>query len=419
MPNEDILIPDPILDDRLEAERIAARLHRSIGNLTAEDADAIIAYGEALRDLIDAVGAINDPLLPELSSARPAEAHIMLLTEIERASSETLYRFNQLPNKVRIGLLRQQGVVLLAATAATTTLLFTKSEDYLDVEVTIPAGTEVTTDDFSLRVTTDTVLVIGSGTGSGSVTATAVDTGDIGRIPAYSFSLLTQALAGLESVTNTSALTGGSDGESEQQGEIRARNEFAIGEHLGSPTDWETWVYFELLRRQGRVTTFEGYLSNFSLGPLGYLLLVVQGADGLAPTQTTLNQIAALINARHVAGLSVSVRGPVYRQFDVEADVKIVRGQGAAALIAKATSNLQTFYNPLRYAYGPDRSERYIGLSDIVGQIEAASPQSISVLTEQNAFAVTIIIDSVRYNQDIKLSIGELPLLGTVTLTEK
>lgn len=417
MPTDEFLLPDPILDDRLEADRIAVRIHRSIGGLTIDDAQLIIDFGEALRSMIVDLGAISDPLLPEMSSARPAEAHTVLLTEIERAFTETLFRFNQVPNKVRIALLRLLGITLRASVAATTTLLFTKTTDYLNIEVTIPGGTEVATDDRKVRVTTDTTLVIPIGTASASVAATTSAEGDIGRLPPNTIGLLLQSVAGIASVRNTTSLTGGADAETPDQGKIRARQEFDIGEHLGSVLDWENWIYFEVLRRKGRVTAFEGFLSDFSKSSLGYLVIVVQGADGLGPTQALVNNVAAVINQRHIAGINVSVRGPQFKAFDISVQVKIALGQNATTLKNRATANLVAMFDPLRFPYGPAETDRFIGLSDIVGQIEAASPQLISVVTIDNRFAVTITVDGTDYQEDIPLVIGEMPALGNVTLT--
>ena len=443
MPTDEVLIPDPVLDNRLEADRVAARIHRSIGGLTVDDAQLIIDYGEALRSMIGAVGTVSDPLLPEFSSARAPEAHTVLLTEIELAYSETLFRFNQIPNKVRIALLRLLGIELRTALAATTTLQFTKADDYLNIEVTIPAGTEVATDDRKVVVTTNVELVIPIGEAAGSVGATVSIEGDIGRLPPNTVGLVLQSIAGVGSVTNTTALTGGADAETADQGKIRARQEFDIGEHLGSSLDWENWIYFEVLRRKGRITSFEGYLSDFSKSSLGYLLLVVQGADGLAPTgqaegsggfnefqfnqnviggpggPSLIDRVAALINQRHVAGLSVAVRGPQFLTFDITASVKTEPGISAATLINKAKSNLSAFYDPLRFPYGPKEIDRFLSISDIVGQIEAASPRLISVARSEGNFAVTIKIDGIEYQEDIPLGIGELPSLGSVTLTSQ
>jgi uncharacterized phage protein gp47/JayE len=417
MPTDEILIPDPVLDDRGEATRIAARIHRSIGGLTVDDAQLIIDFGESLRSMIEEAGAVSEPLLPELSSARPAEAHTVLLTETERLFTETLYRFNQIPNKVRVALLRLLGIALQPAMAATTTLQFTKATAYLNIDVTIPAGTEIATDDRKVIVSTDEALLIEAGQPTGSVTATSIQEGDIGRIPPNSIGLPLQSIAGLASVTNTTNLTGGADAETADQGKIRARQEFTIGEHLGSNIDWENWIYYEVLRRHGRVTAFERYLADFSKSSLGYLLIVVQGSDGQAPTEGLIDSVSAVINQRHVAGLSVAVRGPSYKSFTITATVKVEHGVNAPTLINKAKSNLTAFFDPLQFPYGPSETDRFISVSDIVGQIEAASPRSISVARASGGFAVTITIDGTDFQGDIPLNIGELPELVNITLT--
>jgi hypothetical protein len=223
-------------------------------------------------------------------------------------------------------------------------------------------------------------------------------------------------VAGISAVTNTTKLIGGADAETVDQGKIRAREEMRIGEHLGSAQDFVDYLYFNILRRKGRVTAFESYLSDFSMASLGHLLLIVQGADGLAPNQTLLNSVSAVISQRHVGGIYVTARGPLFKSFDLLIDVMIARGQSATTLINKAKSNLSAFFHPLRFEYGPEFPARYISLSDIVGQVEAASPSLISVGTSQNRFAVKIIIDGTEYQQDIPLTLGELPLLGTVTM---
>ena len=230
MPIDEILIPDLILDDRREADRIAARIHRSVNNPTEGDAQLWIEAGEALLAILAANdGPSDQPLLSELSSASPSEAHIALLREIERANTETLFRFNQLPDKNRIGFLRLLGVSLLPAVPASTTLRFTKTDDYLNIEVVIPAGVPVIDEARAVRVATVEKLVIPSGTASGTVQAVAADTGDI-RLTPNSLGLALESLAGIASVTTTTALTGGADGETVEQGKIRAREEMRIGQ---------------------------------------------------------------------------------------------------------------------------------------------------------------------------------------------
>jgi hypothetical protein len=70
------------------------------------------------------------------------------------------------------------------------------------------------------------------------------------------------------------------------------------------------------------------------------------------------------------------------------------------------------FYNPLTFPYGVNETGRYISISDIVGRIEAASPQGISAKID----SIVITIGDDNFSQDIILSLGELPLLGDVLL---
>lgn len=415
MPIDAELIPDPVLDDRREADRIAARIHRTVNGLTADDAQLIIDYGEALKAMINSAGAVSEPLLPELSSAEPAEAHMMLLTEIEGTFTETLYRFNQLPDKVRIALLRLLGITLQPAVAASCTLQFTKLDDYLNIEVEVPGGVQVRTEDRQVIVETTEDLIIAPGEMTGTVQANALTEGDIRATP-NSIGVALTSLAGIATVTNTATLSGGSAAETAEQGKIRAREEIRIGRHLGSIGDFEDYTYFNVLRRKGRVTGFEGFRADFTTAGLGNALIIVQGVDGLAPTAATLAAVQAVIAERHVAGTVVVARPPVYKTFNITAQVVVATGQSAATLIAKATANLRAFFDPLRFEYGPAFPDRFLSLSDCVGQIEAAGPRQISVKTSAGLFEVSFIVGDQAYHQDLPLEVGELPLLDSVTL---
>jgi hypothetical protein len=415
MPTDVELIPQPVLDARTEEERIAARIHRSVGNLTVEDAQLGIDTYESLKAMLEETGEVDDPLLPEFTSANPASAHTVLLTQTERALTETIYRLNQVPDSVRIAELRLNGVTLLPAVAATTTLLFTKTDDYAAIEVIIPEGTEVQSADRSLRVRTNVELVIADDELSGTVQATAFEEGYISTKKANTIGTLIDSIAGIRSVTNTTVLSGGADAESIQQGEIRAREEKRIGQHLGTKDDWQDHIYFRILRKKGRVTAFENYRSDFTVAGLGYLLLVVQGEDGLAVAPALLDIINDVIDARHIIGIMVSARQPDFVEFDLTIKVRIGVGQSAATLKAKAESNLRARFNPLTFEYGQQFPTRYISLSDIIGQVENAAPNLIDVVFENNQSQITITIDDEDYQSDVTLSLGQMPLLGTVT----
>jgi hypothetical protein len=521
------LIPDPILDDSLEANRIAARIYRSIGGLSQQDCALGVQYFTALSGMLgnnwllsfnctsftltfgdqsssaagpapttvslnqagitaaaiqaalqslSTVGTngvtvvsngdgtytvtfapsapplyeltgtatggattvsatyqpnqIDPPLLPELSSARPAESHIVILTELERMQTYTNFRFNQLPNKVRVGLLRIIGITLIPALAATTTLQFTKTLDFLNIDVTVPSGTGVASLDRTVQVTTDLDLDIPAGTLSATVSATAISAGNIGQIAIGSLGLLLQAIAGIAAVTNTTVLSGGRDAETPGQAKIRARSLMAIpggtpaGQHLGSVNDWSGYLYYNVLLRLGRVTIFENYLSNFTIAPgQGHMTIVVQDDTGSFPSQGTLNQAAAAVGLYRVAGINVAVTGPQFFEFTLSVNIKITPGVGSAAIIAKATQNLMNWFSTMTFAYGPTYDQngnleiRYINLGDIVAQIINAAPQYVTVADQNGVFEITITSGGANYSTDIALGVGQLPLLDSVTLS--
>lgn len=422
MPTDAVLIPSPVLDPRTERARIAARLDRTVGNYTREDAEQLRDAGEDIIALIDEGHQtdVEDRLAPELTSVRPAEAHVALLTEMELSVIQLQYALNLLPEQNRIALYRILGITLQAATPATCTLFFTRLSGFSGQVVTIPAGTVVATEDRAVRVATDEELTINAGgPGTGRVPATATTAGDIGRVPAGTLGLLLQSVAGVASVVNSTDLAGGRNDEPTSQAEIRAREGMRRGNHLTTAQDWVDFIYFETIRRRGRVTAFEGFLYDFTKGGLGYTLLVAQDERGLAISEGSLQAISTLIAERHVAGIQITARSAEYREFSIRVAVSVRTGASPGKLTGRAKNNLIAFFSPLTFPYGPAETDRVISLSDIVGQVEGAGNDLISVITKGNQFAVAIVVDGLEIAADFPLLIGELPALQSVEFKDK
>jgi hypothetical protein len=441
MPTDKELIPTPILDERTEAQFIADTLYAMLPDPPQADDEAAIARWEAecernvaiwqaARPLRRERGKNLDPKTSELTSMRAPESHVVIITNVMRPHVETRFRFNHLPAKIRIELLRQLGVVLQAARPATTTLRFTKSPGFINDEVAVPAGTEVRSIDGQVTVITDSELVIEAGVTSGTVGATSVEAGDFESIDAFTLGQLGDPLVGIESVTNVIPLSGGAKAETVQEGVIRAREEMRVGEHLGSAQDFADHIFFKVLNRRGRVTAFEGYFSDFSpavvlsnsseglveLPSPGYLLLVVQSQGGFSPSEQLFEAINAVVRQRKVAGIYVSVRAPAYRNFDITAQVTFARGQQSETIKSKAKALLRDFYSPLKFPYGPEFTNRKIGVGDIAARIDDAAPDLIDVSTVGGKLQVVISSDGVDYDDHLSLSVGELPKLQNINL---
>jgi hypothetical protein len=374
--------------------------------------------GAAVVTITPQPSSVPNPLLSELTSARPAEPHVVMLTEFERMWTEALFELNIVPNQNKIEMLRLLGTIPNPAKPATCILQFTKDPLFIGTDITIPAGTPVSTQDFQTRVATDADLDLPIGQQTGTVSATSLIVGNIGVIPINSLTQPNVSIAGILSQTNTTPLSGGRDGESIVQASIRARELLDTGRSLGSINDWQNKVYFDVLARLGRVTSFEGYRSDFSQAPgLGYLLLVVQDQTGLFPAQNILNGVAFLISTRKVAGLQCSVTGPTFLSFSITADVQVSAGVSATSLLAKAKAQLQAAFNPLTFPLAPERDNadniitRYITLGRIIAEIGSAGTGSIQVKFDGDDPRITITVGTTVYDQDVPLSVGMLPLL--------
>ena len=408
-----VLIPTPVLDTTTEEQFIANTIWETIGGvLDVNQINRNIAVWQQVLALFQSQGINQSPLLSELSSARVADAHVVLLTGTLRPHVETRFMFNQIPDQNRIAFLQLLGVTLLAATAASCTMQFTKTDDFLDTAVLIPAGTNITTNDQQVRVATVADLNIPAGSLAGTVTAQSTTAGDIGTISANSIGVIMSSLPGILGATNITTLTGGTNGETVQEAEIRARDQFDIGQHLGASQDYVNYIEPNILGNSGRVTPFEGYQQNFVFQGNGYLLIVIQGPDGLAPPTSTLENVQAVMASRHVAGIQVVGGQANYRELQISANVVVAPGQNATILTNKAISNLQSLYDPLTFSYGPGAGQRYIALDDIIEAIVAAGPLGISVQRLQGQYQVTITLDGTVYgNQDVPLGLGDLPQL--------
>jgi hypothetical protein len=416
--NGGVLIPTPVLDTTTEEAFIANTIWEMIGGiLDINQINRNIAVWQQVLALFQSQGINQSQLLSELSSARVADAHVVLMTGTLRPHVETRFMFNQLPDQNRIAFLQLLGTTLLAATSASCTMQFTKTDDFLNIPVLIPAGTNVATNDNQVIVATVADLTITAGDLVGTVGALSTTAGDIGTIAANSIGVVMSSLPGILGATNITTLTGGTNGETVQECEIRARDQFDIGQHLGAAQDYVNYIDPNILGSAGRVTPFEGYQQNFVFQGSGYLLIVIQGSDGLAPPTSTLQLIQTVMAARHVAGIQVVAGQANYRQLQITANVTIAAGQNPTLLINSAITRLQNTYNPLTFLYGPTAGPQAIRLDDILAAIVV--PGLIEVQRVAGQYSVDINVDNVDYgNQDVPLGIGDLPqLFATPVLT--
>lgn len=191
----------------------------------------------ALRRVFQASnGTIND-----FASGSPVAA---LLEGQVYAQGELLYYLNRLPGSIIqewigpfLGSMRKTG------SAATTQLTFTI--ETRDTPFVVESGFAVATTanlagGIEATFLTDTTLIIPPGQGEGTVSATCAVLGADGNVAANSLNRYTTNLAGLLSVTNKEATSGGSDVESLE--EVRQRFYSLI--RRPNPVSKEDWENF-------------------------------------------------------------------------------------------------------------------------------------------------------------------------------
>ena len=180
-------------------------------SLDLVDVDPSTIYTDVLTSLESGVG---EPLYPGDERRIFGEALVSVivaaLSKANDASRQTLLRHAR--GQVLDAIGERLGVERIAATPATTTVKFTLSAAQ-DHAITIPSMTRVTSDG-SLYFATDEACAIPSGETVGTVTASCQTAGAAGNglLPG-TLTTLVDLQPYVQTVTNTTATTGGDDGE--------------------------------------------------------------------------------------------------------------------------------------------------------------------------------------------------------------
>jgi uncharacterized phage protein gp47/JayE len=359
------LIPPPILDDRNDEQLAAEMIGRVTGSLDVTRIDAQILALRKLRDLVDA-GALPPAICPELTNANPSSPHTVILEVLAWAMSQQQRKINQLPERDEIEFHRLFGIELREATKATTTLRFTSDGQN---DATIPAETEVSTEDGTIVFTTDEELLIPADPDNmtGTVTATRNVAG-VTLLSAGTLTKMSDVIAFITAVTNTSAVDSGTDAESVEQALTRARNYQRRAERLVSARDVEDAILEDILLGAGIVKAFPfvraGDFSALNHLHAGETTVVVMTPTGNPVT----DEVKALITdamEEAIGAQFIYVVDPQYVAFTVEANVKLESLVSQSAVLAAIEKRLRDFYAAKKGNFG-----RKILRSEIIAIIE-------------------------------------------------
>lgn len=396
------LIPAPVLEIRDEEQLAAEAIGRTSGGLTVARVNSQIEERRRILDLIqsDALGA---PVCPEMTNANPSSPHTVLLEAQAWVLAQMAYRINQLPKRDQIEFARLFKIELRQAEPAVTVLEFSVAPPN-GIDVVVPLGTKISTEDRKIVFETTAQLVIPFGDASGEVAARNTVAGSTLLAP-DKLTKMIEAIAWVDSVTNLEAVDSGNDDEEIEEALERARSYQRRGERLVSTLDLEEAILYDVLRGNGIVRGFPFViLGDFNSAPSpGHTTLVVMTRNG-NPISASDKQVVNSILEQKIGNQFIYISDPIYVQFNVSVKIKVFSNASVNATKTAIESNLRSFYAPDRENFG-----RPILRSEIIALVEGTKGVDRIVSESQGP----ILASPVR---DEKLDPWQLPKLMTVTV---
>jgi uncharacterized phage protein gp47/JayE len=176
--------------------------------------------------------------------------------------------------------------------------------------------------------------------GTVGVTATVVATtaGVAGNVQPGMISLMSTAVAGIDTVTNAAALTGGVDAESDTAFKARFGNFLAS---LSRATNVSIGAAIEALQQGLSYSVTENYNQAGSV-QMGNFVVTVDDGTGTPPA-TLLQTVQLAVEAIRPVGTSFAVQGPVVAQANVSVTLVTAAGANHAAAIAAVVGAFETY----------------------------------------------------------------------------
>jgi uncharacterized phage protein gp47/JayE len=180
------------------------------------------------------------------------------------------------------------------------------------------------------------------GTAAVTVPIEAAVAGSAGNVQAGTINLLGQSVVGIDTVTNSLALTSGLDGESDAS--VRAR--FVLYINSLSRATSSAIVNAALAVRQGLTATVLENTDASGDSRLGTLTVVVDDGSG-SPSTALLASVAAAVDPVRPVGAIVSVVGPTLLPVDLAMTLTLAPGANFSTVQQNVVSALTTYVDGL------------------------------------------------------------------------
>lgn len=244
------------------------------------------------------------------------------------------------------------GLTRLAAVAASGQVSFARFTP--SQQAVVPVGTTIQTGDGAQQfaVTLDTTnpaysaslggYVLAAGVASINVPVAAVTAGAGGNVSAGQINTLTQALPGVDTVSNAAAFTNGVDAESDAALRIRF---IAFVASLSKATKGAVGYAITSLKQGVIYTLVENQQYNGTTD-YGYFYVVVDDGTG-SPGSTFLSNVANAIDAVRGVSIRFGVFAPVVVTANAGMTITTAAGYDHNAVVALVVAALRSYINAL------------------------------------------------------------------------
>lgn len=294
--------------------------------------EALVAYG------LDRVYSASGGRINDFSLSSPAR---VLIEGLAFAAAEFLYQANKVLESLEVQLLQTAGIQQKEGSAAVATLTFTLTAPLGNAFI-IPAGYECKAGDRTFS--TDELLLIPSGSISGSVNATCTTLGTEGNVGKFAINQLTQPLAFLGSVTNTTAASGGSNGETIEDTKARAFASFRR-RGLVSGEDYEQEV--RSLLGESSVAIAIGNLSaDRTAVEKGVVHIFALNGDGSALNGAQQSDLQQRLKVKTHLTIEVYVSNLEIIEMSVQVVAQVLSGENPEAIAIAINRELTSYLSP-------------------------------------------------------------------------
>lgn len=232
------------------------------------------------------------------------------------------------------------GFTRLPAVAATGQVTFARFS--ATIAATVPAGTVVQTAAGAPTFTTNAALTLPIGSASGTVGVTATVAGVAGNVLAGTVSVLTTAVSGIDTVTNSGAFTGGMDAESDAA--MRARFVLWVNSRAEATVAAVEAAIADV--QQGLSYTVQENVTPSGVATPGTFVVTVDDGSGNPPA-SLLSAVATAVNAVRPVGSVFTVQAPTVLEASVAFTLTAAAGYQKSALIGPAEAAVTAFIDGL------------------------------------------------------------------------